>query len=218
MIRDASMTWVTASPARAFRSSGRDDAPMNTVMSEAVVTGDTTTGTTNGTTAPGTAGGGGVTGFLRDAGVLLVGPVLWLVSTVVFVLVHGAHGWEHQALRNGLMYGVGVGGLVAAIGHTVFADQVAESIGWPTHSGFQFEVAMANLGLGVLGMWCEFTHSRSFWLATIVMTTVYLVGAAAGHVRDMVVEHNFSVNNAGFIFYWDWMMPAALIALYAATR
>jgi hypothetical protein len=165
------------------------------------------------------AGGtGGVAGFLRDAGVLLIGPVLWLVSTIVFVAAHGAHGWEHQALRNGLMYGVGVGGVVGAIGHTIFADQVAESIGWPKHSGFQFEVAMSNLGLGILGMWCEFTDSRGFWLATIVMTTAFLVGAAAGHLREMVVERNFSVNNAGFIFYWDWIMPAALIALYVATR
>jgi hypothetical protein len=159
----------------------------------------------------------GLAGFLHDNGVLLLGPALWLVSTVVYVAVHGSGGWEHQALRNGLVYGVGVGGLVAAIGHTVFADQVAVSIGWPTGSGFQFEVAMANLGLGFIGNWCAFTHSRGFWLATIVMTTVYLVGAAVGHVRDMVVAKNHAVNNAGFIFYWDLILPALLIALYVAT-
>jgi uncharacterized protein DUF6790 len=160
---------------------------------------------------------GGLTGFLKDNGVLLLGPLLWLVSTVVYVVAHGASGWEVQALRNGLIYGAGVGGLVAAIGHTIFADQVAASIGWPTRTGFQFEVAMANLGIGVIGNWCAFTNDRGFWLATIVMTTAFLVGAAAGHVREMITKKNFAVNNAGFIFYWDLVLPAVLIALYVAT-
>jgi uncharacterized protein DUF6790 len=160
---------------------------------------------------------GGLAGFLKDNGVLLLGPILWLVSTAVFLGVHGRSGWETQALRNGLIYGVGVGGLVAAIGHTFFADQVATSIGWPTKTGFQFEVAMTNLGLGVIGNWCAFTNSRGFWLATIVMATVFLVGAASGHLREMITKKNFAVNNAGFVFYWDLVMPAALIALYVAT-
>lgn len=155
--------------------------------------------------------------FLRDNGALLLGPLLWLISTLVYVAANGTAGWEGQALRNGLIYGVGVGGLVAFIGHTFFADRVALSIGWPVKSGFQFEVAMANLGVGVLGTWCQFTDNRGFWLATIVMTTTFLVGAAVGHLRQMIVDHNFAVNNAGFIFYWDFIMPAILIALYAAT-
>jgi hypothetical protein len=171
------------------------------------------TTTDTGTTAP----ADGLAGFLKDNGVLLLGPLLWLVSTTVYLAVHGASGWETQALRNGLIYGVGVGGLVAAIGHTFFADQVATSIGWPTRSGFQFEVAMANLGLGVIGNWCAFTHSRGFWLATILMTTVYLVGAAGGHLHEMIAKKNFAVNNAGFIFYWDVVLPALLIGLYVAT-
>ena len=160
----------------------------------------------------------GFGGFLRDNGVLLVGPALWLISTVVFLIARGTATSETQALRNGLVYGVGVGGLLAAIGHTVFADQVAVSIGWPTGTGFQFEVAMANLGVGVLGVWCGFTNERSFWLATIVVTAIYLVGAAlGGHLRDMMTNENFAVNNAGFILYWDVLMPVVLITLYAAT-
>ena len=38
------------------------------------------------------------------------------------------------------------------MGHTFAADEVAESIGWPTGNPFQTEVAVANLAIGTLGI------------------------------------------------------------------
>lgn len=43
------------------------------------------------------------------------------------------------------------------------------------------------------------------------------VGAAVGHVRQMVTERNFAPGNAGFIFYYDVLAPLLVIALYVAT-
>jgi Family of unknown function (DUF6790) len=46
---------------------------------------------------------------------------------------------------------VGFGSLYAFVGHAFVADDVARSIGWPTGSPFQFEVALHNLAIGVWG-------------------------------------------------------------------
>src|SRR5262249_16653361 len=62
---------------------------------------------------------------------------------------------------------VGVTGVFAAYGHTAMAAKVAEEIGWPPGNPFQFEVAMANLALGVLGIMCIWKRG-DFWLATII--------------------------------------------------
>ena len=42
-------------------------------------------------------------------------------------------------------------------------------------------------------------------------------GAAAGHVREMVTQHNFASGNAGPIFFYDILAPAALIYPYVTT-
>jgi hypothetical protein len=133
--------------------------------------------------------------------------LIWLVS-------HGSFDLAHQALRNALVFAVGVGGLVAAFGHTVVRDQVAESIGWPTGSPFQLEVGFANLAIGVAGVMSAW-YSGRFWLATIVVVSVFLVSAAVGHIVDMVRSHNFAPGNAGLVFWLDLALPGLLWLLYA---
>ncbi len=46
-----------------------------------------------------------------------------------------------------------VGGLIGFLGHTFKAQEIALKIGWQP-SPFQFEVAVANLAFGVLGILC----------------------------------------------------------------
>jgi hypothetical protein len=131
----------------------------------------------------------------------------------VWLIAHGSSNFAHQALRNGLVYSVGVGGLIAAVGHTVLRDQVAESIGWPKGSPFQLEVGFANLSIGIAGILAA-VYSGRFWLATIVVVSTFLVSAAVGHIIDMVRSHNTAPGNAGFIFWWDLALPAILWLLY----
>jgi NAD(P)-dependent dehydrogenase (short-subunit alcohol dehydrogenase family) len=45
---------------------------------------------------------------------------------------------------------LGVGGVFGFVGHTVYADIAAASIGWPPGNPFQTEVAVANLAIGSL--------------------------------------------------------------------
>jgi hypothetical protein len=120
--------------------------------------------------------------------------------------------WATIVLKNLLVYACGWQLLGGAIGHLFFGNRIAEYIGWTKDSPFQFEVGVADLGMGVLGIMCN-RFGGPFWLATIVMVTIFGWGCAIGHVRQMVANKNFAPGNAGYFFYWVILLPLALIAL-----
>jgi hypothetical protein len=113
-----------------------------------------------------------------------------------------------------LVITVGIQGVFAFIGHTVFADATAASIGWPAGNPFQSEVAVANLSVGVLGILCYWMRGN-FWVATVIGFAVWFLGDAVVHIRSIVVEANYAPNNAGVTFYLDILVPVILIALLA---
>ncbi len=117
-----------------------------------------------------------------------------------------------------LVFFTGVGGLVGALGHTFHARQIALSIGWAPGSPFQFEVAMANLAFGVLGILCIWRRG-DFWLATALGWAIFLLGCAYGHIRNMLTMHNDAVNNVGPVLWlYDLAVPLTLLALLAVRR
>jgi hypothetical protein len=72
---------------------------------------------------------------------------------------------------------VGLGGILGFTGHIFRAVSVAESIGWPAGNPFQYQVAVANLAFGMLGLLC--LHFRDeFWIATAVGWSILMFGAA----------------------------------------
>ncbi len=108
-------------------------------------------------------------------------------------------------------------GLWAFLGHTLKAKETAEEIGWPAGNPFQTEVAFTNLAFGILGLLC--TRFRgSFWLATAIGQGVFLWGASAVHVREMMKEGNFSPGNAGPVFFFDALVPVVHLGLLSLRR
>jgi len=108
---------------------------------------------------------------------------------------------------------VGISGLFAFVGHAFRADEVARSIGWPTGSPFQFEVALANLAFGILGILCIWIR-QNFWVATGIGYSIFLLGAAYGHIKQIIINHDFALNNAGPILYvGDMLIPLLILAL-----
>lgn len=154
--------------------------------------------------------------------------VIMLYVTLIFqVLVIaagvGIHMMHHREDRNGaglfkaftpwfLAVVVGLAGIWSFMGHTFFSDETARSIGWTTGNPFQFEVAVANLSYGILGLLCLRYHGK-FWWATVAAYTVFLWGAAYGHIYDLLVNNNHEPGNAGFVLYADIVIPVLLIAL-----
>jgi hypothetical protein len=108
---------------------------------------------------------------------------------------------------------VGVVGIWSFIGHTVFATQVAESIGWPPGNPFQTEVALTNLAFGVLGL-LSVKIAGSFRLATIIGYSIFMVGAGIGHIYQYVVFSDTAPDNIGIPLYLDFIVPLILCILY----
>jgi len=152
---------------------------------------------------------------------------LFLIFFVLSFVVAGLHLYRDKQFRTGrriaailllwlLVINVGLSGMWAFIGHTLFAEQVAESIGWPADNPFQTEVAVANLAIGALGILCYWIRGN-FWTATVIATSIWLLGAATIHVREIVVAGNYNPGNAGLIFILDILNPLLLIVLLIYT-
>ena len=112
---------------------------------------------------------------------------------------------------------IGVGYLVNFIFHGFFGAMAAAFIGW-AESPFQFEVATASLGFSLVGFIAAF-RSFDLRLAAILGPSIFLLGAAAGHVYQMITAHNFAPGNAGAIFYMDLFLPLfGYLLLWLARR
>ncbi len=112
---------------------------------------------------------------------------------------------------------IGLGGLIGFVGHTMRAGPVAASIGWPSGNPFQYEVAVANLAFGVLGLLC-LRFRDGFWTATAIGWSVFLLGAAAVHLHQIHIGQPYAPENAGAILYYDILTPALVLALLAVRK
>ncbi len=112
-----------------------------------------------------------------------------------------------------VFFAVGVTNLYNFIFHVFFGKMAAAFIGW-ADSPFQFEVGMASLGFAAVAFVAAF-RSFDLRLAAILGSSLFLLGAAAGHVYQMATEHNFAPGNAGIIFYMDIFVPLVGFVLLA---
>lgn len=109
--------------------------------------------------------------------------------------------------------GSGIGNFFA---HFFLSDLVAQSIGWPTGSPFQLEIAFANLALGALGL-VAVGRRDGFREATVMALTVFSVGATIVHIIDIVATGNLAPGNT-LQNVLNLAKPALLIALLAMAR
>lgn len=145
----------------------------------------------------------------------LVAPLGLVINMIIYVISNGTADLSQALLVNSICWLIGGQSLFAGIAHIFWSRPTAESIGWRT-SPFQFEVGTANLGLGVAGILAG-SFDRPYWLALIIVASIFLWGAAVGHIREMIKEKNFSANNAGAIFWTDLLAPIWIIVLYNIT-
>ncbi|OGT49493.1 MAG: hypothetical protein A3E82_04585 [Gammaproteobacteria bacterium RIFCSPHIGHO2_12_FULL_38_11] len=115
-----------------------------------------------------------------------------------------------------MFFAVGLTGLWGFVVHAFFPDMAAKFIGWAA-SPFQFEVAVANLGMGVAGVF-GVRATKSYRIATTIFTTCFLWGAAYGHCVQMQATANFAPGNAGSIFYNDIILPVLLIFFLLSNK
>jgi len=145
--------------------------------------------------------------------VSFIGAIGFAIAAIAHFASDGTTDWQRWMVENAVFWLVGIGSFILGSGHILTPDKVAESIGWPKGNPFQFEVGLARLSYGILGVFAT-SKGAEWWLAAIVAFSVFMLGAAAGHVVQMVKHRNFAPGNAGAIFYYDILVPLFLIALY----
>src|SRR5438094_3507276 len=104
-----------------------------------------------------------------------------------------------------LLFAIGINNLINFVFHVFFGDVAAKFIGWE-NSPFQAEVGFASLGVGIAGV-IAFKASLPFRFATLIPPWAFSLGAAGGHIYQMIVAHNFSPGNVGLVLPIDVIMP-----------
>ena len=104
-----------------------------------------------------------------------------------------------------LMFSIGFSYFYNFVLHTFFGAMTARFIGWPD-SPFQAEVGFASLGFAVVGFLACW-RSFDMRLAAILGPALFLWGAAAGHIYQIVHAGNLAPGNAGVILYTDVLIP-----------
>ena len=147
---------------------------------------------------------------------------VWILAISVPAAIHLRAARPRDRSRRSeivLMYVLGVSGAIGMFNvvlHTVFADDVAASIGWPADNPFQTEVGFANFAIGIIGFACFWRYD--FWLPAVLAKSVFAWGAGITHIMDIVRTENVASNNAGPILAWDFLLPIVMITLYILAR
>ncbi|MBU0671114.1 MAG: DUF6790 family protein [Patescibacteria group bacterium] len=143
-------------------------------------------------------------------------PALAILGAIIQIVIKGSGVVETLLVY--LLAAIGIGGIWAFMGHWFKSGDVAKSIGWATGSGFQKEIAMTNLGIGVAGIMCIWFRG-DFWMAVVIMYAIFALGAAYGHIQDRYKNNNLAPGNWGPILWLsDIALPLIIICLFIIYR
>lgn len=140
---------------------------------------------------------------------IIIYTISW-VLTFIYNHLNPSHGFYSNACLVQLVFTVGFFGIFNFIGHVVLREKVAKSIGWVSN-GFQIELGIVSLGIGICGILCYWFRDN-FWIAATIPFTVFLFGAAILHIKEMIREKNYNKGNV-IIVLPDILMPLTIIIL-----
>jgi hypothetical protein len=143
-------------------------------------------------------------------------PAVLFVLAMILALTRRRGSAAERLLAWLLLLPIGITGLWAGLFHVCFPATAAAYIGWPV-SPFQFEVGMADLAIGLTAC-IAFWSDLNFKAAAVSVASVFLLGDAIGHARQMELAGNFAPGNAGLPFYMDIICPLLAIALVMLAK
>lgn len=141
--------------------------------------------------------------------------LLFLIAFGIDILINSSQSWSERCFFWFLIFPVGLTCLYAGVFHIFYQDIAAGLIGWEP-SPFEIEVGLANLSFAAMAILAAF---YGFEARMILITgySLFLWGAAIGHVRDMIVNNNYHSANAGPFFWTDILFPLVGIILLVMT-
>lgn len=117
-----------------------------------------------------------------------------------------------------MVWVVGIASLIGAAFHIFDGPQIAELIGYTRgNGGFQWENAMGDTAIGVVGI-LAYWFRGNFWLCAIIVLTIQYVGDAAGHIFFWLADGNTNPYNVGIPLWTDILLPIVMWALYLVSR
>jgi hypothetical protein len=161
-------------------------------------------------------------GPIADTIAFLIGnymTTLFVVGLIAAALrIHRLRGKRSSVTVSGILlnafvfWAIGCAQVVNFVMHSVFGDYAAKTIGW-AQSPFQLELALTSLGIGVMAfiLYSERSAFRGK-VALVIAVVIFGWGAALGHIYQMVVNHDYAVNNTGLLLYSDIVINAAGLA------
>ena len=116
-----------------------------------------------------------------------------------------------------LFFSIGVSYFYNFVMHVFFGDMAAHFIGW-ANSPFQAEVGFASLGFSIVGFFA-YRGDPGLRKAAVIGPSIFLLGAAGGHIYQMITAHNFAPGNAGVVFWTDIFVPViGFVLLWLSAR
>lgn len=142
-----------------------------------------------------------------------IGVILFIISILPILFGNHTGDWQRQVVLNGVIYMVGWAGIGSGISHLFFGKQISKSIGFEK-SPYELEVGFCGLSFGIVGVIAA-SYQPDFWLAVILMSSLYRIGCGYGHVRQILQKRNFAINNTA-ILVLDFGVPAFLLWSYCS--
>jgi len=126
--------------------------------------------------------------------------------------------WAEAVLLWCAFWVLGVNGCLGFVEHLFFFGPfIAERIGW-ANSPVQFEVAYANLTIGILGLSSLWLRRRDYLLATMVAYGSWCFADGVGHVVSLLRDNNWAPSNVGTVLFTDLLGPILVAVLLWLSR
>ena len=106
--------------------------------------------------------------------------------------------------------------IVGGFMHTVFAKETARKHRFEQTNGFQYRIGFGSFRMGIAGFVAAGTDQTVAWVCVSIAVSVFLLGAAANHFREMIKDKNFAPGNT-IINISNIGLPVSLWALLFAT-
>jgi hypothetical protein len=115
-----------------------------------------------------------------------------------------------------VLFSVGCLHLVNFVYHVFFGAMSARFIGW-ADSPFQTELGFASLGFALVGF-IAWRGSYGMRLAAVLGPTPFLLGAAGGHIHQIMTTGNHAPGNSGLLLWMDVVIPLAGLLFVAVGK
>ena len=116
--------------------------------------------------------------------------ISWILGLLLF-FIFPEKGLVTSLLQAHLVFGIGFFGVFGFLGHFIFSERVARSIGWTSNG-------LSNNGQNSLPL--------------LIVLSFFLIGAGINHIRELMISHNTNAGNVVIILP-DFLIPITLLVL-----